>query len=99
MEIFLALMKVLQFLPSVVSLVESIHPAATPGAAKLTAAMGVVNSLLPAVGASVLSAPEGQTHLVTAINAIVTGLNASGMMPTPAAAAPAPQSPVAGTGD
>lgn len=80
------LLQLLPYLPSVVRTVEEIHggPESTgKGAQKLNTAIDIVTKVVPAVADSISQKPENQTHLVTVINAVVAGLNASGVMKQP----------------
>lgn len=78
-EIFLSL---LRFLPTIIAMVEQINPQATPGAEKLSKAIAIAAAVLPAAHSSAMAAPEGQSQVITAINAIVAGMNAAGTMPS-----------------
>lgn len=82
------LFQLFKILPSLITLIEQIFPKATPGATKAAAVVGMVNLALPAAVTALGAAPDGQSHLVTAISAVVSGLNAANLMPSAGALHP-----------
>lgn len=84
LETLFALFKLL---PSLIALVEQIFPQTTTGAEKAKVVTSLVNTMLPAVATTLQAAPAGQAHLATAISAVVSGMNAAGLMPTAGALA------------
>jgi hypothetical protein len=82
MPAFLALL--LQYLPQIFSVVQTVETISTSlaakptSSAKLQAAIGMVSAVVPAIGASIAAQPENATHATNVINGIVAATNALG---------------------
>lgn len=79
---FALILRLLNFLPSIIQLVEIIHPPSATGAQKLETAVKMVQLAIPAAaGATAASAAAGQSNIEQLISGVVAGMNAAGVMP------------------